>query len=161
MDCAICYEAITASTGKVDLSCSHSFHFSCLTSWFATQNGNEHTQSCPYCRHESNEHEKMLTTFIYPINKAQPIDTEAEIILRAADIAAATAAAERAAVAFLEARTAVNAFLHANSRLREIHQENTQVERDELPRTEESITQVATDIPRATQRHIEPRLLNM
>ncbi len=160
MDCAICYEAITASTGKVDLSCSHSFHFSCLTSWFATQNGNEHTQSCPYCRHESNEHEKMLTTFIYPHNVQALPESEAEPIdMRV--IAAATAAAERAAVAFLEARTAVNAFLHANSRLREIHQDNIQVEWDELPRTEESITQVATDIPRATQGHIEPRLLNM
>ena len=109
MDCVICNEAITASTGKVDLSCSHSFHFSCLTSWFATQNGNEHTQSCPYCRHESNEHEKMLTTFIYPINKAQEIPLD----MRAA-IADATAAAERAALAFLEARTAVTNFLNSH-----------------------------------------------
>ena len=71
MDCAICYDAITAATGKVELSCSHSFHFSCLTTWFATQNGNNHTQSCPCCRHESNEHEKILNTFIYPQDNIQ------------------------------------------------------------------------------------------
>jgi len=48
----------------------------------------------------------MLTTFIYPINKAQevPLDMRA--------IADATAAAERAAAAFLEARTAVTTFLN-------------------------------------------------
>lgn len=62
MDCAICYDAITAATGKVELSCSHSFHFSCLTSWFNTQSGNDLGQSCPCCRHESNEHEKMPTS---------------------------------------------------------------------------------------------------
>jgi hypothetical protein len=61
MDCSICYDEITQATGKVELSCSHSFHFSCLTSWFKTQTGNELTQSCPCCRHESNEHEKMAT----------------------------------------------------------------------------------------------------
>ena len=59
MECSICYDEITAATGKVELSCSHSFHFSCLTSWFSTQSGNELQQSCPCCRHESNEHEKM------------------------------------------------------------------------------------------------------
>lgn len=61
MDCAICYDAITAATGKVELSCSHVYHFSCLTSWFSSQSGNSIQQSCPCCRHESNEHEKMFT----------------------------------------------------------------------------------------------------
>lgn len=59
MDCSICYDAITAATGKVDLSCSHTFHFSCLTTWFTAQQDKELSQSCPCCRHESNEHEKM------------------------------------------------------------------------------------------------------
>jgi len=59
MDCAICYDAITAATGKVELSCSHPFHFSCLTSWFNAQSAKSLEQSCPCCRHESNEHEKM------------------------------------------------------------------------------------------------------
>ena len=59
MDCSICYDAITQSTGKVELSCSHMYHFSCLTSWFATQGSNDIAQSCPCCRHESNEHEMM------------------------------------------------------------------------------------------------------
>ena len=101
----------------------------------------------------------MLTTFVYNHDKpqqtplsefeTQEINREARLIL--------TAAAERAAVAFLQARTAVNAFLDANSRLQEYTQDDIQVERDELSRTEEPMTQVATDIPSATQRHIEPR----
>lgn len=62
MDCSICYDQITASTGKVELSCSHSYHFSCLTSWFKTQAGNSIEQSCPCCRHVSNEHETMKVT---------------------------------------------------------------------------------------------------
>ena len=61
MDCAICYEAITAATGKVELSCSHSFHINCLTSWFVTLNVTQRTQVCPYCRHESNKHEVIPT----------------------------------------------------------------------------------------------------
>ena len=74
MDCAICYDTITQSTGKMELSCSHSFHFSCLTTWFATQNANKHPQSCPCCRHKSNEHEKMSSTFIYDEKKCRERD---------------------------------------------------------------------------------------
>lgn len=59
MDCSICYDEITSATGKVELSCAHTFHFSCLTKWFGTQASNGNTQSCPCCRHESNDHEKM------------------------------------------------------------------------------------------------------
>ena len=60
MECSICYDEIqTQLTGKVELSCSHAFHFSCLTTWFSTQVTNQLTQSCPCCRHESNPHETM------------------------------------------------------------------------------------------------------
>ena len=62
MECAICYDAITAATGKVELSCSHSFHINCLTTWFVTLNVTQRTQVCPYCRHESSEHEVIPTT---------------------------------------------------------------------------------------------------
>ena len=37
MECSICYSEINAATGKVELSCSHPFHFSCLTKWFDKQ----------------------------------------------------------------------------------------------------------------------------
>lgn len=43
-DCPICYEAISADTGHCTLSCSHSFHISCLTRWSVS------TASCPMCR---------------------------------------------------------------------------------------------------------------
>ena len=61
MVCAICYSPITPATGKLELSCSHSFHINCLTKWFVTLNMTQRTQACPYCRHESNEHEAIPT----------------------------------------------------------------------------------------------------
>ena len=57
MECPICYDDINGSTGKAELSCSHSFHIRCLTTWFDRQNTNNTKQSCPCCRHESNEYE--------------------------------------------------------------------------------------------------------
>lgn len=59
MDCSICFNAITSSTGKVELSCSHPFHFSCLTTWFDKQKLSGAHENCPLCRHEANEFEKM------------------------------------------------------------------------------------------------------
>jgi len=59
MECSICFNAITSATGKVELSCSHPFHFSCLTTWFDKQNMQGCGQNCPLCRHEANEFEKM------------------------------------------------------------------------------------------------------
>ena len=59
MDCSICYAEITAATGKVELSCSHSYHFSCLTSWFDKQLCQGSNETCPLCRHAANEFEKM------------------------------------------------------------------------------------------------------
>ena len=45
--CAICYEDVSVETGCVTLSCSHEFHFLCISSWFL----NTHNQSsCPCCR---------------------------------------------------------------------------------------------------------------
>jgi hypothetical protein len=59
MECTICYNEINSSTGKVELSCSHPFHFSCLTTWFDKQNYQGMHANCPICRHEANEFEKM------------------------------------------------------------------------------------------------------
>ena len=73
MECSICYDEINPQlTGKVELSCSHAFHFSCLTTWFSTQATNQLTQSCPCCRHESNPHETM------PVNNLTPMDEDEE-----------------------------------------------------------------------------------
>jgi hypothetical protein len=59
MECSICFNAITSATGKVELSCSHPFHFSCLTTWFDKQKIQGACENCPLCRHEANEFEKM------------------------------------------------------------------------------------------------------
>jgi hypothetical protein len=56
--CPICYEDVTASTGSVNLSCSHTFHLSCITKWFSKQDHG----SCPCCRKEVGEKED-LTSF--------------------------------------------------------------------------------------------------
>lgn len=48
MDCPICYEKISTSTGTTTLSCSHSFHFGCLSGWFLKQE----VGTCPCCRKE-------------------------------------------------------------------------------------------------------------
>jgi hypothetical protein len=59
MDCSICYEAITETTGKTSLGCSHTFHFRCIVKWFDSQVENDIKESCPCCRHEATEHEKL------------------------------------------------------------------------------------------------------
>jgi hypothetical protein len=48
MECPICYENIDASTGVTTLSCSHSFHYGCISGWFLKQE----IGSCPCCRKE-------------------------------------------------------------------------------------------------------------
>ena len=47
-ECPVCYDEINASTGVVTLSCSHSYHFSCISAWFLK---NEKS-NCPCCRKE-------------------------------------------------------------------------------------------------------------
>lgn len=59
MECSICYSEITSATGKVELSCTHPFHFSCLTTWFDKQKCQGSHENCPLCRHESNDFEKL------------------------------------------------------------------------------------------------------
>lgn len=58
-DCSICYDAISATTGKIELACAHGFHISCLTKWFARQQADAIPESCPCCRHETTLYEKM------------------------------------------------------------------------------------------------------
>jgi hypothetical protein len=59
MECAICFEAITAQTGCTTMACSHSFHFGCLVKWFGSQAEKDIHESCPCCRHEATEHERL------------------------------------------------------------------------------------------------------
>nr|QOI90582.1 hypothetical protein HWQ62_00451 [Pyramimonas orientalis virus] len=43
-ECSICMEAVLPSNGG-HLKCNHSFHNSCITSWFI-----KNKNTCPYCR---------------------------------------------------------------------------------------------------------------
>ena len=52
-ECSVCLEEIALTTGSATMACGHCFHIGCLARWL-TKN-----QSCPYCRHEANEHERI------------------------------------------------------------------------------------------------------
>jgi hypothetical protein len=55
-DCSICYDEISASTGKMEMAgCSHAFHYRCITSWFKRQEAEEAGESCPCCRNQPGE----------------------------------------------------------------------------------------------------------
>ena len=53
MQCPVCFDDITTASGKAELSCSHTFHIKCLSTWFSK------TETCPCCRHEANTTEKI------------------------------------------------------------------------------------------------------
>ena len=59
MDCSICCEAITDATGKIQLSCSHIYHVSCATKWFAEKASNGLPETCPMCRHQISDLEEI------------------------------------------------------------------------------------------------------
>ena len=63
MSCSICFDDITDSTGHVQMSCKHTFHFSCLTKWFGNQVMKDLPETCPCCRREANEHEGLPEEF--------------------------------------------------------------------------------------------------
>ena len=52
-NCSICLDDILQSTGSATLSCGHQFHIGCLGRWLVKN------ESCPYCRHEANDKEKI------------------------------------------------------------------------------------------------------
>jgi hypothetical protein len=76
MECSICYSEINAATGKVELSCSHPFHFSCLTKWFDKQRLKKTCESCPLCRHETSEFEKMPDVLMEEDSEEEESDEE-------------------------------------------------------------------------------------
>ena len=51
-ECCICLdEIVVATTGCVQLSCSHTYHLGCISAWF------QKNASCPECRHKPTEKE--------------------------------------------------------------------------------------------------------
>jgi hypothetical protein len=50
--CSICKEHVVASTGCVELICTHAFHYACVTRWFLAQRSCGAQPSCPVCRRE-------------------------------------------------------------------------------------------------------------
>lgn len=67
--CSICCDDITSQTGSATLSCAHSFHIRCITSWFATQEKG----TCPMCRKEMSEIEDLA-----PIGEEDEEESEDE-----------------------------------------------------------------------------------
>ena len=52
-DCSICLDAIqVSSTGRVELSCNHTYHLKCISKWMTKSN------QCPNCRNTVSEMEK-------------------------------------------------------------------------------------------------------
>ena len=125
MNCAICYSPITPETGKLELSCSHSFHINCLALWFETLNRSQRAQECPYCRHECIDLEIIpIATDIYyglyrelsDINNAIELELHEEIRILSESLRIAT---ERANIAEEKIKEAVKI---ARDAYHELHQ---------------------------------------
>ena len=53
-ECSICLECISvATTGRVEMSCSHTFHLKCIGKWL------KNNSSCPLCRNKPSEMETL------------------------------------------------------------------------------------------------------
>ena len=53
-ECSICLECISVSTtGRVEMSCSHTFHLKCIGKWL------NKNSSCPLCRTKPSEMETL------------------------------------------------------------------------------------------------------
>ena len=59
MDCPICFKGIHENTGKTVLSCGHVFHVRCIGVWFGHQIRSAVAETCPNCRHQASDLEKM------------------------------------------------------------------------------------------------------
>lgn len=68
-ECPICYEAINKNTGVSTLACSHSYHLKCIATWLTNND------SCPCCRREVNEHEKLSALPTAPPTAAETTAT--------------------------------------------------------------------------------------
>lgn len=54
-ECVICYTELTSETGKSVLGCGHEFHIKCVGQWLLSGSA-----TCPYCRKESGEMERII-----------------------------------------------------------------------------------------------------
>ena len=60
-ECCICLdEIVVATTGCVQLACSHTYHLGCISTWF------QNNPSCPECRHKAVEKETPSTIYRSP-----------------------------------------------------------------------------------------------
>lgn len=72
MSCSICLNDITRETGVATLSCSHSFHISCINKWSSTPE----TSTCPMCRHRLGEMESTAPLPTIPEGPEEEEETE-------------------------------------------------------------------------------------
>lgn len=77
-NCPICYDEINEKTGMTTLGCSHSYHLRCIVKWINTHD------SCPCCRTELNENEKIRD--IYANNQEDDESTIAELLMHLSEI---------------------------------------------------------------------------
>jgi hypothetical protein len=117
MSCSICFDDITTATGHTQMSCSHTFHFLCLTKWFGSQVMKDLPETCPCCRHEANEHEALPEEFESEEESEEEYESEEdsapEVIAAAEKFAAKRASLsedEFATYAALRIQAAVRAY---------------------------------------------------
>jgi len=72
--CSICLNDITRETGVATLSCSHSFHISCIAKWSSTPE----SSTCPMCRKRLGE---MESTAPLPTIPEEEEQEETEIVI--------------------------------------------------------------------------------
>jgi len=91
--CSVCYEEITVATGCVKMSCSHYFHYRCITKWFDSQEANDKPQSCPCCRSEPPEIGRLPVAEAEGADDAETLEYEQEYQRQEREAQAAVAAA--------------------------------------------------------------------
>ena len=69
-ECPICYEEITKGSGVTTLSCSHSYHLKCIAVWILK------SETCPCCRKEVSEHEKIADLRNHTERPSRPLRPE-------------------------------------------------------------------------------------
>lgn len=62
MDCSICLEKIRK--GRAELSCKHKYHLRCIVQWMTSQSVEYETNTCPLCRTETLDYEKIPLAII-------------------------------------------------------------------------------------------------
>lgn len=72
-DCSICFDPIDVSTtGRVELSCRHTYHFSCIVAWFSELEKG----TCPQCRKEMGPKEDIPTPLEEDLDEDSDDDSE-------------------------------------------------------------------------------------